>query len=528
MPLAWVPYTDYAEAERRLGRIPAGLDLDFYRADGDALPGTVDEVAFYVLPYMKGPAVLERSAEMAKLEVVQTLTAGYEEFLPMVPAAATLCNAAGVHDASTAELAVALILASGRHLDSFARNQSTGTWRPILGQALADQRVLIIGYGRIGEAIERRLQGFEVASVTRVARRRRTGPPQVHPVDDLHRLLPQADVAIVIAPQQQTYCWPSTSRRSWSAISSTSATARRTTTAPRAASTASTPRRSRTASPSWSGVDGIKAKFGSPVVYDGKVYIPNDVGVLFCLDAKTGEQKWSYQYGTETKGSPLLADGKIYIADVASNFLILKPGEDSCEEVSKLHFRPKNDVLVNIFGTPVVLHGRVYFMTADTLYCFGAKDYKGTSDPLAPEGKETPAEAGAKPANIQIVPADVLLEPGGSVDLKAYSFDEHGQPLVAVKVDWRWGRCTRRSTRRASRRRRRCLVRRPTSRAVSARRTARKRSWRSPARRRRCSSARSRRRSATSRRTAASAWRRSCPLTPTSPRCRWVGRRPPG
>ncbi len=200
MPLAWVPYTDYAEAERRLGPIPAGLDLDFYRADGDTLPGTVDEVAFYVLPYMKGPGVLARAAEMTKLRVVQTLTAGYEEFLPLVPPAATLCNATGVHDASTAELAVALTLASGRHLDSFARNQSAGAWRPVLGTALADRRVLIIGYGHIGTAIERRLQGFEVASVTRVARRGRPGPPEVHPIDELHRLLPQADVAILIAP----------------------------------------------------------------------------------------------------------------------------------------------------------------------------------------------------------------------------------------------------------------------------------------------------------------------------------------
>jgi phosphoglycerate dehydrogenase-like enzyme len=200
MPLAWVPYTDYAEAERRLGPIPAGLDLDFYRADGDTLPGTVDEVAFYVLPYMKGPGVLARAAEMTKLQVVQTLTAGYEEFLPLVPPAATLCNATGVHDASTAELAVALTLASGRHLDSFARNQSAGAWRPVLGTALADQRVLIIGYGHIGTAIERRLQGFEVASITRVARRGRPGPPEVYPIDELHRLLPQADVAILIAP----------------------------------------------------------------------------------------------------------------------------------------------------------------------------------------------------------------------------------------------------------------------------------------------------------------------------------------
>ena len=200
MPLAWVPYADRAEAERRLNGIPAGLELDFYRADGDEFPGTIDEVAFYVLPYMKGPAVLARAAEMPKLQVAQTLTAGYEEFLPLVPPGVTLCNAAGLHDTSTAELAIALALASGRHLDDFARNQIAGAWRFEWGRALADQRVLIIGYGHIGQAIERRLDGFEVASVTRVARHARTGPPEVRPIDELHRLLPQADVTFLIAP----------------------------------------------------------------------------------------------------------------------------------------------------------------------------------------------------------------------------------------------------------------------------------------------------------------------------------------
>jgi phosphoglycerate dehydrogenase-like enzyme len=200
VPLAWVPYADRAEAERRLGDLPAGLELDFYRADGDDFPGTIDEVAFYVLPYMRGPAVLARAAEMPKLQVVQTLTAGYEEFLPVVPPGATLCNAAGLHDTSTAELAIALALASGRHLDEFARNQAERKWKFVFGRALADQRALIVGYGRIGQAIERRLDGFEVASVTRVARRARTGVPPVHPVEDLHRLLPEADVVFLIAP----------------------------------------------------------------------------------------------------------------------------------------------------------------------------------------------------------------------------------------------------------------------------------------------------------------------------------------
>ena len=63
---------------------------------------------------MKGAEVLHRSSEMSSLKVIQTLTAGVENFLPYVPDGVQLCNAAGVHDASTAELAVGLIIASGR------------------------------------------------------------------------------------------------------------------------------------------------------------------------------------------------------------------------------------------------------------------------------------------------------------------------------------------------------------------------------------------------------------------------------
>src|ERR1700733_13736807 len=189
-----------AEAERRLGAIPDGLELDFYRADGDEWPGTAGDVAFYVLPYMKGTAVLDKVPDMPRLEVVQTLTAGYEDVLPLLPDRVTLCNAAGLHDTSTAELALALALASGRHLDWFARDQVPGTWDQRPGRSLADQRVLIVGYGHVGSAIEARLQGFEVASVTRGSRRGRAGPPRVHPFSDLPALLPEADVVFVVAP----------------------------------------------------------------------------------------------------------------------------------------------------------------------------------------------------------------------------------------------------------------------------------------------------------------------------------------
>jgi phosphoglycerate dehydrogenase-like enzyme len=193
----WLPYADLAEAERRLGGIPDGIEVDCFPSDGE-WPDSLSEVEFYVLSKPPKEA-LGRAAEMPNLKVVQLLYAGFEGVLPHVPDGVTLCNGGGIHDTSTAELAVALALASGRRLDEFARNQAEGRWQARSGISLADQRVLIIGYGRIGAAIERRLAGFEVASVTRVARRPRT-EPEVHPVDRLPELLPEADVVFVITP----------------------------------------------------------------------------------------------------------------------------------------------------------------------------------------------------------------------------------------------------------------------------------------------------------------------------------------
>ena len=124
----WLPYADPDEAEQRLGGIPDGIDIDFYRADGDPCPDSIARCRVFRAALPDRGRDSGTSAEMTRLKVIQTLTAGVENFLPHVPDGVTLCNAAGVHDASTAELALALTLASGRHLDDFARNQPHGRW----------------------------------------------------------------------------------------------------------------------------------------------------------------------------------------------------------------------------------------------------------------------------------------------------------------------------------------------------------------------------------------------------------------
>jgi phosphoglycerate dehydrogenase-like enzyme len=90
-----------------------------------------------------------------------------------------------------------LILSSLRGIPEAVRAQDAGTWAGERRTSLADRRVLIVGYGSVGEALEQRLAGFEVAQVVRVARSARAG---VHAMADLPSLLPDADVVVLIVP----------------------------------------------------------------------------------------------------------------------------------------------------------------------------------------------------------------------------------------------------------------------------------------------------------------------------------------
>lgn len=197
MITALVPYSTVPEAEQKLGLIDGVRYLPY--PDADVLPAGAETADVLVQPYLSGLVSFGHMDDLPNVRLVQLQTAGYEGVPELIPDHVTLCNATGVHDASTAELAIALALESGRRLDLFARWQPEHRWETVFGTALADRHVLILGYGSIGAAIERRLAGFEVASITRVARRARD-EPEVKPVTDLPSVLPHVDVVFVIVP----------------------------------------------------------------------------------------------------------------------------------------------------------------------------------------------------------------------------------------------------------------------------------------------------------------------------------------
>lgn len=155
-----------------------------------------EDVVFYVPRYMGPTEDLALMSVMPHLKVVQLLTAGFDSALGHLPPGVTLCNAGGVHDASTAELAVGLILSSLRGIDDFVRTMPSGGWLHAKREALADKRVLIIGAGGVAQALRSRLSPFEV-DVELVGR---TARPGVHAAAALPDLLGRADVVVLAVP----------------------------------------------------------------------------------------------------------------------------------------------------------------------------------------------------------------------------------------------------------------------------------------------------------------------------------------
>ena len=93
-------------------------------------------------------------AALPNLRLVQTLTAGYESMLPLLPDGVALANAVGVHDTSTSELAVGLAAAVLRGFPDFVRDgRRTAGGRPQRRRSLADRRVLVVGFGGVGRAV---------------------------------------------------------------------------------------------------------------------------------------------------------------------------------------------------------------------------------------------------------------------------------------------------------------------------------------------------------------------------------------
>lgn len=176
--------------------VPDGVEFLVWDLSG---PAPTNDIDIVVPPYLRPASILAQLNDV-HVRLVQSQLVGYDGVEEVLPKGVVFANAASVHETATAELTLGLIVAAQRGIPDFVRAADVGQWAPAWHPGLADRRVLLIGYGGVGQAIESRLLPFE-AEVTRVASHERIDERGViYGIEALPRLLPAAEIVIVVVP----------------------------------------------------------------------------------------------------------------------------------------------------------------------------------------------------------------------------------------------------------------------------------------------------------------------------------------
>lgn len=190
LPMSFTVWSQWDDLEVPVGftRLsPANFSLD---------SDDLSQINFYVSSYMGGKKALEYAPRMSSLKFFQLPNAGYEDAIEFTPKGVVLCNARGVHDAATSELAVGLAIGVRRGFADFVRAADRGQWEHKRYPSFNGSNIAIVGYGSIGQTLAKALSGFDV-EVTGFSR---SASSESKPMSELDSLLPTFDFVFLTLP----------------------------------------------------------------------------------------------------------------------------------------------------------------------------------------------------------------------------------------------------------------------------------------------------------------------------------------
>jgi phosphoglycerate dehydrogenase-like enzyme len=191
--VVWVPP---GTPDDSLRHFPPDVAVQVIPADGE-IPEHLGR-GDVVIPHVRRSRLRPLLERLDGLRLVQTLSAGVDFIVDLVPEGVVLCDAAGVHDIPVAEWVLAAMLAMQRDLPQYVLQQRDAHWQGAAGPAreVNGMHVLVVGYGSIGRALGERLRALG-AEVTGVALHAHAG---AHAASELPSLLPDADAVVVLLP----------------------------------------------------------------------------------------------------------------------------------------------------------------------------------------------------------------------------------------------------------------------------------------------------------------------------------------
>lgn len=196
---AAIGFLQSRDIDVEIAQLPPG------KSEGELNPGEIETLLRGAGGWIVGHAhitrdVLERLPDLA---IISRRGVGYEKV--DVEAARELGKvvaiAAGGNDASVADQVIGMMITIGRRFREAQAAMNDGKWNILVGTELYRRTVGIIGFGRIGRSLARRLQGFDAEILV--------CSPRLSPEDietyglkpvNLETLLREADYISVHAP----------------------------------------------------------------------------------------------------------------------------------------------------------------------------------------------------------------------------------------------------------------------------------------------------------------------------------------
>jgi hypothetical protein len=182
-------------------------------------------------------------------------------------------------------------------------------------------------------------------------------------------------------------------------------------------------------------VDELMAGKSSPIAIDGRLFVFDDRAKLHVLDMETGQTIGKkIALGTVMRASPLYADGRIYAVTANGRWYILEPDETrGAKKVKSGRLLPDDEC----HGSPICSGGKIYLPTTGRLYCLAdPANRQEAAAAVSHSAGDSPTEgsiaADGKAAQLQLVPADVLLRNGESQSFQAFVFDAAGRKIREV------------------------------------------------------------------------------------------------
>jgi len=163
---------------------------------------------------------------------------------------------------------------------------------------------------------------------------------------------------------------------------------------------------------------GWQGGFSSPVLDGDRLYQLDNSANIAAFDVNTGKRLWIENLGTIQKASPVLADGKLYVGTENGKFFILEPSATGVKILDQDQLGTEQ-----IIASVAVSNGRVFVVSDANLYCIGKKSNVRSTAPAPIEGLPNPNRSAT---HVQVVPTELLLKPGDTVNFRVRLFDEHG------------------------------------------------------------------------------------------------------